>query len=363
MIEIIEVKSNMEQREFVNFPLSLYKDCSYYVPELKLQEFSIFKNNNPDIRSAFFLAKQNGITVGRIGGIIHNLYNEKSDQRRVRFTRFDCINNYEVAQALFNSVEKWALDNNMNCVHGPMGFNDLEKIGVQVSDFNKEGNIITQYNFPYYKQLIEKCGYKPEESFAECKLFSSDGFKIKLSSDEYCNVKIKNRNVIIKKYKAQIFDLINECYIPLYGSVPITPILKEKLLKTFKFLINLDLISVVVDKDDKVVGFGVAIPGIAKELSKSKGRLISMQAFKMARAFKKPNYAEVFMLCVSPEHKNKGVEDLIASKLVVGFKKYKIKRVNTNPIIDKHNQEYILSKFEHITHKKRVAYSKLLNKD
>ena len=103
---------------------------------------------------------------------------------------------------------------------------------------------------------------------------------------------------LINKYKSQVFDLINECYIPLYGAVPITPILKDKLINTFKFLILLDFISIIVDKNDKVVGLGVAIPGIAKGLNKSKGRLLSLRAFRIAKDFIKPNYAEIFMICV-----------------------------------------------------------------
>ena len=361
MIEIIEVITKKQQQEFVNFPINLYRDCSYYVPNLMLHEFSIFKNTSNDEKTVFYLAKQNGVIVGRIGAIINNLYNEKKGQKRVRFTRFDSVNSVEVAESLFNAVESWAKQNNMTCVHGPMGFNDLEKMGVQVSDFNKQGNLVAQYNFPYYKKLFEKCGYKSDASFMECKVFSSDGFKIKLENDEYSNLKTINRKMLINKYKSQVFDLINECYIPLYGAVPITPILKDKLINTFKFLILLDFISIVVDKNDKVVGLGVAIPGIAKGLNKSKGRLLSLRAFRIAKDFIKPNYAEIFMICVHPEHKNKGVEELIASKLLLGFKKYKIKSVNTNPIILSDYNEKLVAKFEHIKHKKRVVYYKELN--
>lgn len=361
MIEIIEVITTKQQQEFIDFPIRLYKDCKYYIPALSIMEKSIFKNYDNDEKCVFYLAKQNGVVVGRVGAIIHNLYNEKNDQKRVRFTRFDCINSIQVASALLSKVESWAKENGMNCVHGPMGFNDLEKMGIQVSDFNKEGNLITQYNFPYYKKLLEKCGYTPEASFFECKIYSADGFKLKLENEKYRNVKTTNASKLINKYKSQAFDLINECYIPVYGAVPITPKLKEKLIKMFRFLINLDFISLIVDNQDNLVGLGIAVPGIAKEINKSKGKLISMQAFKLAKAFKKPNYAEMVMLCVSPKHRGQGVEDLIASKLTYEFRKYKLKKINTNPIIYGDYAEEFLSKIEHIKHKKRVAYIKILD--
>lgn len=361
MIKIVEVDSKEKQKVFINFPLSLYKDCYYYIPNLNVSEKLIFKYNNPDQKAVFFLAYMDDIVVGRIGAIIQNMYNEKMGVKQVRFTRFDCINSISVAKKLFESVEKWALDNGMDSIHGPMGFNDLEKMGIQVSDFTSEGNIITQYNFPYYKKLLEKCGFQPDASFVECKIFEPKGFKMTLSNEKYHNVKTKNANQLIKKYKTQVFDLINESYIPIYGAVPITPTFKEKLINQFKFLINMDFISIVVDNNDKVMGFGVAIPGIAKEIKESKGKLLSMKSFKMINAFIKPNYAEMLLACVCPEHKNCGIENLIASKLFIGFQKYNIRSVNTNPIIYNDFGKSILDNFEHIIHKKRVVYLKQLS--
>lgn len=360
MLKIIEVTTYEQQLLFVNFPIDLYKDCSYYVPSLKLSEMLMFNNNSSDQASVFYLAIQNGIVVGRIGAILHNLYNEKIDQKRVRFTRFDCINNVQVAKLLFDSVESWAIKNGMNCVHGPMGFNDLEKMGVQVSDFKNEANIITQYNFPYYKDLLKQCGYLEEAEFVECKINDSENFKIELNNNEFKNVKTTNAAYLIKKYKTQVFDLINNCYIPQYGAVPITPKLKENLIKYFRFLINLNFISVVVDNNDKVVGLGVAIPGIAKELNKSKGSLLSMQSFKIIKAFKKPNYAEILLVCIDPKYKNKGIGKLIASKLLLGFRKYNITETNTNPFIFNDLVEKLVGLFEYKKHKKRVAYYKFL---
>lgn len=360
MIDIVEVKTPKQQKEFALFPLSLYRDCPYYIPNLQVSERGIFKSNNPDQKSVFFLAYQKDVLVGRIGGIINNLYNEKMGVKQVRFTRFDSINDYEVAKALFKAVEEWAISNGMDSVHGPMGFNDLEKMGIQVSDFTSEGNIITQFNFPYYKKLLEKCGYLPDASFIECKIFEPKGFKIELSNDKFHNVKTVNSGKLLKKYKGQVFDLINEAYIPVYGAVPITPTLKEKLINQFKFLINLDFISIVADNNDKVVGFGVAIPGIAKEMKESKGKLVSMQSFKMLKAFNKPNYAEILLACVSNQCKDCGLEKLIISKMLLGFKKYNIRSINTNPVIYNDFCQNILSNFEYIKHKKRVVYYKQL---
>ena len=45
MLVVKEVKSKKEQREFLNFPLQLYKDCPYFVPPLYGDEKKIFSKN------------------------------------------------------------------------------------------------------------------------------------------------------------------------------------------------------------------------------------------------------------------------------------------------------------------------------
>ena len=110
MIEIQEVKTGKQIKEFIEFPLRLYKNNPYFVPPLYSDEKSLFKDENvyaEQAESVFFLAVENGKTVGRIQGILQRVSNQKWGQKRVRFTRFDSINNQDVANALFAAVESW----------------------------------------------------------------------------------------------------------------------------------------------------------------------------------------------------------------------------------------------------------------
>lgn len=336
MIEIIEVKTKKQQKLFVDFPIKLYRDCNYFVPTLKIAEYNIFKESkqNTDVASVFYLAKLNGQIVGRIGGIIHSIYNEKTDQKRVRFTRFDCVNNFQVANALISAVENWAIRRGMQCTHGPMGFNDLEKVGVQSNNFEQMGNLVALYNFPYYKKLLEKCGYLVETKFTEYRIATPKNFKYVFELDNYKVVKTKNVYKLLNKYKTKVFDLINECYAPLYGAIPITPKLKEVLVEQYSFLINHNFIALIVDENNSVVGFGLAIPGLAFEMNLNKGKLINFDSFKLLKAFRKPNYAELMFLCVSPSCDKPKVAQLIKSKLIYGMNKCNIPFVESNPILD-----------------------------
>ena len=365
MIEIVEVKTKNQQKMFVDFPIKLYRDCKLFVPTLKLAEYDIFKDKElgKDTASVFYLAMQNGQVVGRIGGIVHTVYNQKTDEHRVRFTRFDCINNLHVARALFDAVETWALEQNMICVHGPMGFNDLEKVGIQTSNFDIMGNLVALYNFPYYKKLIEKCGYVAETKYEEFKIAVPKNYNYVFETDNYHTVKSKNVGLLLQKYKTKIFDLINECYVPLYGAIPITPQLKEKLINRFSFLLNHNFAAIVVDEKKEVVGFGLAIQGLKHEMNLNKGKLINFDSFKMLKSFVKPNYAELVFLCVSPTCNKAEVSELIRSKLIYGLNKYNIRIVESNPILNNGiTKERIFNGLELKKQKEREVFVKLLNK-
>ena len=82
------------------------------------------------------------------------------------------------------------------------------------------------------------------------------------------------------------------------------------------------------------MGFGLAIPGLAFEMNLNKGKLINFDSFKLLKAFRKPNYAELMFLCVSPSCDKPKVAQLIKSKLIYGMNKCNIPFVESNPILD-----------------------------
>ena len=146
-----EVTTKKEKKEFLNFPLKLYKNCKYFAPPLYSDEKKIFNKNYvyyDKCKAVYFNAyDENGLMTGRISGILQTASNEKRNEKRVRFTRFDCIDDIETAKALFKAVEDWALSIGMDTVCGPLGFSDLEREGLLVEGFDYMSTFEEQYNF------------------------------------------------------------------------------------------------------------------------------------------------------------------------------------------------------------------------
>ena len=194
---------------------------------------------------------------------MQKLYNKKSNEKRVRFTRFDCINDKEVAKALLSSVENWAKKMGMNIVHGPMGFNDLDREGLLVEGFDEVATFEEAYNFAYYKDLIENCGYQKEVDWVEFNIIMPSEVDEKTSrvadlvKQRYHlkNAEKTSKKAFIKKYAKQIFKLLDDAYGPLYGVVPYTDKLRKQIIDQFKLFISLDYMSLIVDENDEPIAW------------------------------------------------------------------------------------------------------------
>ena len=141
-IIIKEVVGKKDLKKWVDFPNKLYKKVPAYVPFLFNDEMDTFtKAKNPAYdfcETKLFLAYIDNKIVGRIGALINHAYNKKWNKNAMRFTRFDFIDDYEVSEALFNEVIKWAKENNLTEVMGPIGFTDLDHEGMLVEGFDEK---------------------------------------------------------------------------------------------------------------------------------------------------------------------------------------------------------------------------------
>ena len=175
MRKIIEVKTRRDINRFIHFPLDLYKDNEFYVPMLIGDEKKIFNKNyiyNTTCDTVFYLCvDENDRVLGRIEGIIQKAANEKWNQKRVRFTRFDMINDQEVANMLLDAVANWGKAHGMKEIVGPLGYSDLEREGLLIDGFDKIQTYEEQYNYEYYAKLLENYGFEKEVDWVERRLF------------------------------------------------------------------------------------------------------------------------------------------------------------------------------------------------
>lgn len=369
MVTVEKVRTKQHMGEFLQFPLRLYENNPYFVPPLYADERKIF---DPDYayyetsEAVYFNAYRDGKMVGRISGILQQASNELRNEKRVRFTRFDSIDDTEVSDALFEAVEDWALRKGMDTVCGPLGFSDLEREGLLVEGFDELATFEEQYNFEYYQRLIEHRGYVKEVDWLETKIYPPKG---ESPYGKMAEVIMKRNNLhigtgrsinhILKKYGDKIFDLIDEGYRELYGTVPLTKKVRKMIISNFKLLLNLNYIHIVLDENEDVVCFGFCLPSIAKALQESKGRLTPPALFKILKAIHRPEIIDLGLIAVSPKYANRGVAVLSLDGFARMLQKRGIKFAETNlNLEDNHHIQNQWKRFESVQHKRRRSYVK-----
>ena len=373
MITIKEVSTKKQQKQFIDFPLDLYRDNPYFVPPLYGDEKSMFKedfiyNDTCDIVN--FLAYDGDKPVGRIQGIIQRAANKKNNEKRVRFTRFDAIDSPEAAKALFGAVESWAKAKGMDTIHGPLGFSDLEREGLLVDGFDQLSTFEEQYNAPYYATLIEGLGFEKEVDWTESKIYppdEDDGTMRKMADFVMKRYNLhfgeaKNINEFIEKYGDDFFGLIDKGYENLYGTVPFTEAMKNEIIKSFKLIVDTKHVAIILDENDKAVCIGVCFPSIARAVQKSRGKLTPLALIRLLRAIKHPSVIDFGLIAVDPTYLNRGVSTAISAEILKILQDDSIEYAETNlNLEDNAAIQNQWKRFKEVKHKRRRAYVKKID--
>ena len=370
-IEIKEVTSKKDLKKWVDFPNKLYKNVGAYVPFLFTDEMDTFtKSKNPAYEfceTKLYLAYKDGKIAGRIAGLVNHAANEKWKTNAIRFTRFDFIDDKVVSKALFDKVVDWGKEQGFTSVMGPIGFTDMDHEGMLVDGFDELNMSITFYNHPYYIEHMEALGAKKDIDWVEYQvkvpieidpklekmndfLTRRNGYKLvtyndrkKLSEDAY-----------------EAFKLIDEAFSHLYGTVPLTDAVINKAVADYIPLVKLDYICSVRDSNDKIVGFAVLVPSIAKALKKSNGRMLPFGLFRLLKALKgKNDTLEMFFIAVDSDHQKKGLPAIVMNQIIKMCIKNGVKICETGPELEiNENVQSLWKNFDARQHKRRRVWKK-----
>ena len=375
MIEIKEALKKRDLMKFICFPDTLYKGDKNYVPELKSDEYAML---NPETNfsfeysdARFFLAYRDGRLVGRIGAIVNHTSNELWHEKKIRITRVDFIDDLEVSGALFGAVEAWAKELGLTGAHGPLGFTDLDKEGLLVDGFDRMGTTVTIYNYPYYAKHFEAHGYQKDIDWVEYRIAVPQGDDTRVERIRQLAKKVMDRSNVrfynIKNIKEcapiiiQLFDLISECYKDLYGIVPYTQKVAQDYFRRFTPLLNPDYAKFIVDENDKLVGFALAAPSLAKAFQKSGGRMLPFGWLYLLKAVKKPKELELFLVAVHPEHQKLGLAALLMNEITASAIKNGIKYAESSPELETNkNVQDLWKNYNVEQHRRRRCYKKEL---
>jgi len=352
-VDVVKVRCKREMDDFVRLPYYIYKDSSQYVPDFESDVRDLFdRRKNPahefsEIQP--FVAYRNDVCIGRIVGIINRKANKKWQTQNVRFSMIEFIDDPNVSKALIEAVSEWGLSKGMNAIHGPLGITDFDKEGMLVEDFHLTGSMNTVYNPDYYPRHMEALGFEKEVDWVQVRINIPQEVPARYArTSQYVReqiglrvIKLTNEEIYHRGYGQKIFDLLNVAYQSIFGFSELSPAQVYDFLDKYIRLIDKQLIPVVMNAENEMVGVAVTMGCLSKAMQKAGGRLLPFGWWPLLKALKwhPEDNAEMLLVAVRPDYQGMGVNALFFDDLIPIYNKYGFRWAETGPQLEDNVRE------------------------
>jgi len=373
-IEIKEIHTRKELKQFVDFPHHLYAGNDYWVPTMRKSELdTLDRDVNPAFAycdARYWLAMRDVEIVGRIAGIINRRHHEVWGQPYMRFGWLDMVDDPQVTLSLLEKVEGWAGDENLAAVHGPLGFTNLDHNGVLVEGFEELATMAAGYNYPYYMDHMQAAAYAKDVDYVEFQMPMIEALPdriVKLAAIvqkryDLHFLEVSNKKELIP-YARELFSLLGAEYKHLYGVVPLTDAQVEDYINQYFGFISPKFVPVILDKNEKMVAFGVVLPSLSRAMQKAKGRLFPFGFLHILQALRVNDRMDLLLIAISKAYQGKGVNAMLMDRMFRVFLEMGIQYVEANPELESNIAVQAQWKhFERRQHRRRRIYIKHIHK-
>jgi GNAT superfamily N-acetyltransferase len=331
MKKVVAVNSKSELTAFIDFPHELYKNDPNYVPELFIAQRDLLTKHpfHKHNTLQMFLAYEDDKIVGRIASILNNGHNEFNKANDGFWGFFDCENNQETADMLFDIATKWLKGHGIDQKFiGPVNFSTSEACGLLIEGFDSPPMLMMTYNYPYYADLIEKAGFAKQVDLIAWH-WDGDGYDDKsIRLLEILKERLKRSNIIIrsvnlknfKEESAKLREVYNSAWDKNSGFVPLTDEEFDYLAKDMKLILD-PKFALVAEQDGKIVAFGLALPNYNEIFQKiKKGRLLPTGIFKLLFGKKKIQSIRIYALGVIEGYRKMGIEACLYGSIIKEYR-------------------------------------------
>jgi GNAT superfamily N-acetyltransferase len=366
------VRNKRDLRTYIFLPEKIHAGHANWMPPLYMDEWAYY---DPEKNKAFsycdtllLLAYRGDKPVGRIMGIIHHPHNEQEGLKTVRFAHFDCFEDEEAARALLQAIEQWGKEKGMIEIVGPFGFSDKDPEGFQVEGFGELPVLVTNINLPYMPRFMETFGYRKKIDCLDFIMDIHDGIPEhyprlfeRVSTNGKIWVREFSSKKALKPYISQVFYLINETYKDLYGFVPLDDQEIREMVDRYLPILDVRFVKIAFDRSDKMVGFIVGLPNLAKGIQKARGRLFPSGIFHIIRAARSTQQLDLMLGAVHPDYRGRGINILMGWLLIQSARKAGIRTFETHLVLETNRP--MLAEYEKMgakLHKRFRIYNKRL---
>lgn len=340
-MEILEVKTEKDLDNFIEFPKSIYLKDPFYTPPLKKdlkEQFSI-KNpffNHADVR--YFIAKKGKETVGRIASIVNHSHISFHREMVGFFGFFESIQDYEVPAVLLDAVKNELKEKGMETMRGPMNFSTNEECGFLIEGFNEPAALMTPYNPPYYNKLMETYGMKKVKDLYAY-IYDVRGklpekvLRVAIIAEKRgLSVRPVNKKRFAEEMRV-FKEVYNSAWQKNWGFIPLTDDELDFLGTKLKQIMVPEL-TLIAEDNGKPVGFMGLLPDFNYVLRHMNGKLNPFSLLKALYYSRKIKDLRLLLLGIKQEYRNKGVDALLFREGFGGIVRGGFKRVEFSWILE-----------------------------
>ena len=328
-IEISEVISRRERNAFIKFPWRIYVNDPAWVPPLIIERKAFLdRKRHPFYRhgdAALFLARKNRKIAGRIMASDDPNYNALHQSNVGCFGLFECIDNRDVAAALFERAEHWLRERGRTEIMGPIDYSTNYICALLIDGFQFPPTILTAHNPPYYKDLIESCGFTkakdwyawwfadPARAAARLRPLG-ERFRKRLA------VTIRAGNLKnIREESRRLRQIYNQAWKNNWGFVPFTEAEIEFMTHELSQLIIPEF-TLIAEVGDEPAGFILCVPDINVALRHINGRLTTfgfpIGLLKLLYYKSRIRTARLIALGVIEKYRRAGIAEMLVLRIV-----------------------------------------------
>ncbi|HYW96477.1 MAG TPA: hypothetical protein VE870_12865 [Bacteroidales bacterium] len=322
-LEIKEVKTGRELKQFIYLPSKIHKDHDNWVPPVYSDEWTFF---NPKKNRAFdhsttilYLALKEGRIAGRIMGIINHKYNKAHNEKDGRFCFLETWDDFEVARFLLEAVEEWAFSHGMKHLVGPLAFSDKDPQGLLIEGFHQPVVIASNCNFPYLVDFLGKAGFSKKVDLVVYTLkvpetipdiYRKISERTLRNHPELKLVSLTSR-LQLKKYVRPVLQLVNETFKDIYGFSAMEEVEMDEFAKRYLMILDPRFLKVVENREGEVVSFVLAMPDISKGIIKSRGKVFPFGFIYILRSQKKTRQLNLLLGAIRQDYRNSGLDAIM----------------------------------------------------
>lgn len=334
-VSVRPVSGKRDMKRFVDYYYEVYtpEKYPYAIPALRMdQNETLSPKKNPFFEhgkiQCFLAEDASGKVVGRIAAIVNGSYQEKYHDGSGFFGFFECEDQYEIAESLFNAAAAWLKAQGLTKIGGPLNPTINDTAGLLVDGFDRYPSIMMPYNPPYYQEFIERYGFsrvmtmwayyihnKYKKNFAKMERV------IELLHKRYPGLKLRTLDMKNFDRDAKIVkEIYNEAWSNNWGSVPMTDHEFNHLVGFLKMIVD-PRVTFILELDGEPVAFSITLPDLNQVLKYVRNGSI-VQALPLILKHKRPGKGSMIrdgrtlLMGVRLAHQGKGFDAIVNHAIV-----------------------------------------------